>query len=270
MPSDVCLCPAPGTWFAHETAAALRGDELPSQLVCRPEWDRPVAVLRISGTLDVLTGDALQQAVRHSLAVLPTRLLLDVAGLRIGDPQGLSALSTVICQTADWPSVPIVLCGADRATAKAIAGTPECSGLAWADDCDEAIAAARDVPEPPRMRVRLRPVPDACRVARQLVTQACERWQRADLVETATLIATELVANVVRHARTPMEFTFGVRGGGVSMSVRDGSRRLPRPGDPGITSAGGRGLRLVRDLTDAWGVLPVSDGKVVWTHLGAA
>ena len=30
--------------------------------------------------------------------------------------------------------------------------------------------------------------------------------------------------------------------------------------------------RLVRDLTDAWGVLPVTDGKVVWTQLstGAA
>jgi hypothetical protein len=227
-----------------------------------------VAVLRISGTLDQVTGDALEQAVRHSLAVLPTRLLLDVARLRVGDPLALAAFSNVVCQTADWPKVPIVLCGADRETAEVIAAVPDCASLVYADDCAAALAAARDEPEPPRIRVRLRPVPDACRVARQLVTQACETWQRAELVPTATLIATELVANVVRHARTTMEFTFGVRDGGVSMAVRDGSRRLPEPGDPGVRSAGGRGLRLVRDLTEAWGVLPVTDGKVVWTHLG--
>ena len=85
---------------------------MPSQLVCRPEFRRPVAVLRLTGTLDPVTGDALQQAVRRSLATEPTRLLLDLSGLRIGDPAGLVALSAVVCQTQDWPAVPIVLCGA--------------------------------------------------------------------------------------------------------------------------------------------------------------
>lgn len=51
------------------------------------------------------------------------------------------------------------------------------------------------------------------------------------------------------------------------MTVRDHSRALPKPADPAVTAAGGRGLLLVRDLTEAWGVLPVSDGKVVWTRL---
>jgi len=113
-------------------------------------------------------------------------------------------------------------------------------------------------------------VPDACRQVRQLVTQACEAWHRADLSATAALIATELVANAVRHAHTTVEFTFGLRNGRLSMAVRDGSRRLPKPAEPGLTSPGGRGLCLVRDLTDAWGVLPITDGKVVWTRLGAA
>ncbi|GIE95165.1 ATP-binding protein [Paractinoplanes rishiriensis] len=229
-----------------------------------------MAVLRVNGTLDPVTGDALQQAIRRSLAVQPTRLLIDVTQVRIGDPLGLAALSAVVCQTQDWPSVPIVLCGADEETAAAIAAVPDCSGLDYAPDCEKALAEARMEPEPPKIRVRLRPVPDACREVRQLVTQACERWNRSDLVATATLVATELVANVVRHAHTTMEFTLSLRNGRVSMSVRDGSRRMPKPGDPGLSSAGGRGLRLVRDLTEAWGVLPVSDGKVVWTQLGAA
>jgi anti-anti-sigma regulatory factor len=243
---------------------------LPSQLVCRPERDRPVAVLRISGTLDRVTGDALQRAVRYSLAGQPTRLLIDVSGLRIGDSLGLAALSSVVCQTADWPNVPIVLCGADQLTAAMIAAAPDCETLAFAPDCDEALAAAGGEPEPPAVRARLRPVPDACREVRQLVTQACDAWQRSEVSATAALIATELVANVVRHAGTTMEFTFGLREGRLSMSVRDGSRRMPQPADPDLAAAGGRGLRLVRDLTEAWGVLPVSDGKVVWTQLGTA
>jgi anti-sigma regulatory factor (Ser/Thr protein kinase)/anti-anti-sigma regulatory factor len=243
---------------------------LPSQLVCRPVRDRPVAMLRISGTLDEITGDALQQAVRHSLAGHPTRLLLDVAGLRVGDAGGLAALSAVVCQTADWPNVPIVLCGAGPATAAAIAAAPDCEGLEYAASCAEALAAAGEDPDPPEVRARLRPVPDACRQARQLVTRACASWHRAEAAATAALIATELVANVVRHAHTPMELTFGLHDGRLSMSVRDGSRRLPEPAAPDPSATGGRGLRLVRDLTESWGVLPVNDGKVVWTQLGAA
>ncbi|MBG0567487.1 ATP-binding protein [Actinoplanes aureus] len=240
---------------------------MPSQLVCRPKRDLPVAVLAISGTLDRVTGDALGAAVRRSLAVQPVKLLLDVARLRIGDPRALATLGSVVCQTAEFPAVPIVVCGADPATQRALATTPDCAGLEFAADCSRALAEADAEPREPGLRVRLRPVPEACRQVRQLVSQACATWQRNDVTTTATLVATELVANVVRHAHTTMEFTLGLRDGRLTMAVRDGSRRLPRPLDPAVTDAGGRGLRLVRDLTDAWGVLPVTDGKVVWTQL---
>jgi anti-sigma regulatory factor (Ser/Thr protein kinase) len=87
------------------------------------------------------------------------------------------------------------------------------------------------------------------------------------MTSTATLVATELVANVVRHAHTTMEFTLGLRGGRLIVAVRDRSRLMPRALEPSAADAGGRGLRLVRELTDTWGVLPVTDGKVVWTQL---
>ena len=241
-----------------------------SQLVCRPEQISPLALLRITGTLDPVTGNALQQAVRRSLATQPTRLLVDISDLRVGDPTGLAAFGSVLCQTAQWPGVPIVLCGADQQTTGRLTADPGCSGLAYAPDCDTALRDAGAEPGPDRVRVRLRPVPDACRQVRHLVSQACTTWQRADLTATATLIATELVANVVRHAHTTMVFTLGLRDGRLSMAVRDGSSRLPQPAEPGRSSPGGRGLRLIRDLTEAWGVLPVTDGKVVWTHFTAA
>jgi hypothetical protein len=233
-----------------------------------------VAMLRVSGTLDMVTGDALQQAVRRSLALQPERLFLDVSRLEIGDPLGLAALGAVISQTVEWPDVPIVVCGAGSRTEKAIAADPDCARLHFAADGDAALAAAMaeagDQPAASRVRVRLRPVPDACRQVRGLVSQACAAWQRSDLAATAALIATELVANVVRHAHTTMEFTFGARDGRVCMTVRDHSRTLPKPADPAVSAPGGRGLWLVRDLSEAWGVHPVTDGKVVWSRLATA
>jgi anti-sigma regulatory factor (Ser/Thr protein kinase)/anti-anti-sigma regulatory factor len=241
-----------------------------NQLVCRPERNLPVALLRVSGVLDLVTSDALRRAVVRSLSVQPEALLVDVSGLEISDPLGLQALNDVVCRTAEWPSVPIVLCGAGAATARTLAASPHCADVSLADDCDRALQQIAAEPEPRRIRVRLRPVPDACRQVRQLVNQACTAWHRSDAAATAALVATELVANVVRHAHTTMEFTVGLRDGRLCLSVRDGSRRLPRPADPGVKDAGGRGLRLVRELTDSWGVLPVTDGKVVWTRLGVA
>ena len=240
-----------------------------SQLVCRPEQHLPVAILRVSGVLDGLTGVALTSAVDRSLSAQPEALLIDVSALEIPDPVALDVLGTVIGRTTAWPDVPIVLCGAGPATARAIEAWPDCAAVSLSPDCAEALAGAKEEPEPRRIRVRLRPVPDACRQVRQLVTQACKAWHRSEVAGTAALVATELVANVVRHAHTTMEFTVGLRNGRVCLTVRDGSRILPRPKDPALGEAGGRGLQLVRDLTDAWGVLPVSDGKVVWTHLTA-
>ena len=240
-----------------------------SQLVCRPEQDLPVALLRVSGVLDTVTGDALRHAVARSLSAQPQALLIDVSALEVGDPLGLGALNEVVCQTAQWPAVPIVLCGAGPETSATLTSSPDCLSVHTAESCEQALLDTAEEPEPRRIRVRLRPVPDACREVRQLVNQACGKWQRRELAATAALIATELVANVVRHAHTTMEFTVGMRDGRMCLTVRDGSRRLPRDVEPTVKDPGGRGLRLVRELTDSWGVLPVSDGKVVWTQFAA-
>jgi anti-sigma regulatory factor (Ser/Thr protein kinase) len=237
-----------------------------SQLVCRPERDLPVAVLRVSGVLDRLTGDALRQAVTRSLSAQPEALLVDVADLVVEDPRGLDVVRDVVSATADWPAVPVVLCGAEPDTAAAA----PCDSVELVADCDEALRRFTAAAATPCLRLKLRPVPEACRQVRHLVDQACTTWHHRELAATAALVATELVANVVRHARTTMEFTVALRDGSVWLTVRDGSRRLPRPVDSGQSDPGGRGLRLIRELTDSWGVLPVSDGKVVWSRIATA
>src|SRR3569623_2635041 len=91
-----------------------------SQLVCRPERELPVGVLRVSGTLDLVTADALELAVRRCLSAQPEALLIDVAALEINEPLALDVLAQVVCQTADWPAVPIVLCGASAQPTRAV------------------------------------------------------------------------------------------------------------------------------------------------------
>ncbi|SDS16649.1 ATP-binding protein [Actinoplanes derwentensis] len=237
---------------------------MPSQLVCRPEQDLPVTVLTVSGTLDRMTEGALGAAVRRSLAGQPDRVLLDFTRLRLGDPAATAVLG------AEFPAVPIVVFGADAETRAALAADPRCAEVRLSAGYRESLAEAEKQRTGDVVRVRLRPVPEACRQVRGLVAQTCAAWQRSDSTATAALIATELVANVVRHARTTMDFTLRLRDGRVILAVRDHSRRMPRTLDPDVTDAGGRGLRLVDDLADAWGVLPVTDGKVVWSQLSTA
>lgn len=238
-------------------------------LVCRPEQDLPVAILRVGGVLDLVTSDALERAVARSLSAQPQALLIDVADLTVADPKALGVIDAFAGNLTQWPDVPVVLCGVGPVTAAALATWPDCTSLSTAESCETALATIGDEPEPRRVRVRLRPVPDACRQVRQIVTQTCTNWHQREVAPIAALVATELVANVVRHAHTTMEFTVALRKGRVWLTVRDGSRLLPCPQEPGMSDAGGRGLQLVRELTDAWGVLPISDGKVVWTHLAA-
>ncbi len=240
-----------------------------SRLVCRPVQELPVAELQVAGGLDTVTAPALEAAVQRCLAAQPDAVVLDIADLDVRHPAALSVFPAMARAATEWPAVPFVLHSPGARTARQLARSAACRALAVHRTREHALDQVRAATTPPRLQVRMRPVPAACRQARDLVAQACERWRLAPVSATAAVVVTELVANVVRHARTGMELTVGLRDGRLSISVRDGSGRAPRPADPGVSEAGGRGLRLVRDLSDAWGVLPVVDGKVVWATVSA-
>jgi hypothetical protein len=81
-------------------------------------------------------------------------------------------------------------------------------------------------------------------------------------------VVTEMVNNVVAHARTPMTVFLARHGEGMSVAVRDESASVPRFAGPvAPTSYGGRGLLLIDSVSSRWGNLKLDDGKVVWALL---
>ena len=144
-------------------------------------------------------------------------------------------------------------------------------------------------------QIELPSTPEAARRARLFVREVFSGWHLDDLADDLALAASELVTNVVLHARTPSTLTLSVAEGTVEVSVSDRSEALPemRPvreqllddldaldalpetyetersddstvvGDAGSVFAG-RGLILVDLLADQWGARSREGGKAVW------
>jgi anti-sigma regulatory factor (Ser/Thr protein kinase) len=83
-------------------------------------------------------------------------------------------------------------------------------------------------------------------------------------VETALLLASELVSNAVLHARTEMTVRLKVTAACVRVEVTDGNRRSPVAVAAPIGAIGGWGLQFVQSLADTWGVEATREGKQVW------
>ncbi|MDQ4096499.1 MAG: ATP-binding protein [Actinomycetota bacterium] len=87
-----------------------------------------------------------------------------------------------------------------------------------------------------------------------------------DTLFHAQLLATELVTNAARHAQSSVELMVAGGRGRVRIEARDDSPAIPTP--PTVeTPTRHRGLLLLEDLSDRWGVDAAPDGKLVWCEL---
>lgn len=116
-----------------------------------------------------------------------------------------------------------------------------------------------------RASVRLPCDRQSARLARRFVTETLSSWLGPRQHEVAELLTGELVTNAVLHAHTDVAVTVSLARTVVRIEVEDGSDRPPVPVDADDYAGSGRGLRLVDDLSDGWGVEPVAGGgKTVW------
>jgi anti-sigma regulatory factor (Ser/Thr protein kinase) len=111
----------------------------------------------------------------------------------------------------------------------------------------------------------------AAALARQFVEDNRDHI-RADLIEDAQLLVSELVTNAVRHGRPDITLCVSVDPPAIGIAVRDHGESLPASpqGPPPPTQPSGRGLLIVDALASTWGVTPNPEpapGKVVWFEI---
>ncbi|GAA0314713.1 ATP-binding protein [Actinoallomurus spadix] len=126
--------------------------------------------------------------------------------------------------------------------------------------------------------VTLRPVPQAADIARTFIEHRMLVEGRPDLVDDATLIASEFITNAYVHVPAAEFFKLMLcwNAGSPLIEVWDPSWALPRPrtladGDGFLLSTSGKGLFIVSRLAQSWGSRRIpkmkGGGKIVWARL---
>lgn len=133
--------------------------------------------------------------------------------------------------------------------------------------------------------LRFDATPGSVTRTRSFLRSTLTDWRLPELVDDATTVAAELVANAVTHALQPpvpvrpfaarSETTAWIAlvrmDHSVVCAVADPSPALPALTEPEPFAESGRGLHIVAELSDTWGhIRPESAaGKTVWARLSS-
>ncbi len=104
-------------------------------------------------------------------------------------------------------------------------------------------------------------------LARAFLHTALHTWRLDGFGDVTELLVTELVANVVTHVGAPMTVRVHRQPDRVRVEIEDPSREAPVVRHPSAGDEHGRGMLLVDQLANAWGVDVRDDGKTVWFEL---
>lgn len=103
--------------------------------------------------------------------------------------------------------------------------------------------------------------------ARRWIIQRCQEWNCDGLADSAALMISEVVTNVFLHARTDCLIHADFDPPILAVTVTDEDDQELSPQPPSDTGEGGRGLAIVAELAESWGVHHSDGTKSVWFHL---
>ncbi|MFJ8695695.1 SpoIIE family protein phosphatase [Streptomyces roseolilacinus] len=113
--------------------------------------------------------------------------------------------------------------------------------------------------------------PERIAGARRQMRELLHDWADEDQLDSAVLMVSEMVTNVLVHTDGDALLVAEARGehGGrrLRVEVADASDELPHRRRPGEMASSGRGLVLMETLAHAWGVDPRGEGKSIWFEL---
>jgi anti-sigma regulatory factor (Ser/Thr protein kinase) len=121
-------------------------------------------------------------------------------------------------------------------------------------------------------RIVLDAEPSSVGAARRFCARTLERWgASADLVDSVSLLVSELVTNAILHAGTSCQLTVkgpdALDAGVVRIEVSDGDSAVPVPKRYDVDAASGRGLQMVEALSQRYGTVQDGGGKAVWCEV---
>src|SRR4051794_18761655 len=106
----------------------------------------------------------------------------------------------------------------------------------------------------------------APRLARLAVADAVTAWCTRQQLDQLLIVVSELVSNAVRHTETHCVLRIrGLPQDRIEIEVDDSDVR--RHHTPGTDAQLGRGLGVVQQLTDRWGIERTPEGKCVWAEI---
>jgi two-component sensor histidine kinase len=115
----------------------------------------------------------------------------------------------------------------------------------------------------PEFRLSLPPMAASVKLARNRLRALLDSWADEQTRHAALVLLSEVVTNAVRHAPGAFQVTVTLAKHRLYARVRDESPWPPRAREP--DEHGGRGLELLRSLSQRWGVEQhPGDGKTVW------
>ena len=107
--------------------------------------------------------------------------------------------------------------------------------------------------------------PSAVSGVRQQVATLLTAWGLEDAAFVTELVASELLTNAIRYARSPIQLRL-IHDQGLICEVSDGSSTAPHLRRASDFDEGGRGLLLVSQLTQRWGSRQTPHGKTIWAE----
>ncbi|MGG8407508.1 ATP-binding SpoIIE family protein phosphatase [Streptomyces sp. 12297] len=113
--------------------------------------------------------------------------------------------------------------------------------------------------------------PERIASARRQIRELLHDWTDPDQVDSAVLMVSEMVTNVLMHtdgdALLVAEAVGELGARRLRVEVADSSDELPHKRHPGEMASSGRGVLLMEMLADTWGVDPRGEGKSIWFEL---
>ena len=192
-------------------------------------------------------------------------VILDVSRVTVRHAETTGALSHALLVAGGWPAGRLVLVGADPRLTAALRTTGVSRDVLSVGDLTLARRQLDHRPERVSRRLRLSPAPTGMRRAHTFVRRVGVDWNIRQHLTAMQAITSALLTNAVNDTLTPCSLTISLSGEGLRIGLRDFNVHRPPAAEEAAWSE--TALSVIAELSRNWGIIPRSDGKIVWSVL---